>query len=185
MKNEQRRRMRTLRNSMTDFEVGEKSKLIVSHFTVMPEYKNSAVIMLYLSAKNEPDTLNLARIALNDGKKIVVPITNTADNTLSLSYIDGLNSLKVGAFGILEPIKTVPCGYDEIDAVVVPGLVFDKKGGRIGYGKGYYDRFFENTNAVRIAFCYDFQIVETAATEEHDVGMDIIVTESGVIYCGK
>ncbi len=183
MKNEQRKQMRKLRNAMSIDEVCEKSAKITQRFLSTSEYKNADTVMLYLSAKNEPDTFNLAERILHDGKKVIVPITNVSDNTLTLSYLESLDALKEGAFGISEPSVVIPCSADEVDLVVVPGLVFDESGGRIGYGKGYYDRFFENTNAVKAAFCYDFQIVGKAATEQHDVAMDIILTESRYIDC--
>jgi len=183
-KNEQRRQMRTLRNTLTHSEAMEKSRAVFEKFVCMDFYKNAETVMIYLSAKNEVDTLLLAARIIADGKRLVVPVTN-ADNTLTLSYLESLDELVEGAYGIPEPKMVCVCPDSEIDVVVVPGLVFDRRGGRIGYGKGYYDRVFARLDAVRIAFCYDFQLVENAAVEEHDVPMDYIVTESVVIDCGE
>lgn len=175
--------MRKIRNSLSQNEVMQKSLEILNRFVCSQLYKSSAVIMLYLSAKNEADTLKLAEKALADGKKVVVPITDTKTNTLTLSYITSLDKLREGAFGILEPEIVIPCDYNDIDTVIVPGLVFDERGGRIGYGKGYYDRLFSKLNAVKAAFCYDFQLVPAVYTESHDVPMDYIITESRIIDC--
>ncbi len=184
-KNLQRAQIRKIRNAMTADECAKKSRSITELFLGTDFYKSASTILFYLSAKNEADTFNAIKAALADGKKTAVPITDTKTNTLTLSYIDSLDCLKEGAFGILEPKLIIPCEDCDIDVAAVPGLVFDRNGGRIGYGKGYYDRLFCRLNAVKTALCYDFQLVERVCTEQHDVPMDFIITESEIVDCGK
>lgn len=184
-KNEQRRYLRKLRNELTGEEVAEKSSAISERLVSMDTYKSASTVMLYLSAKNEVDTISLVKKALSDEKKVVVPVTNISDNTLTLSYLDSMEDLCEGAFGIPEPRVVKVCPDSSIELVIVPGLGFDQSGGRIGYGKGYYDRVFARLDAVKTALCYDFQLIDKVCTEEHDVAMDFIITESRVVDCGK
>ena len=93
--------------------------------------------------------------------------------------------LAPGAYGILEPETVVPVAPERLDLVLVPGVAFDKNGGRIGFGKGYYDRFLQKTSAKTVALCYGFQIVPDCFSESEDYPMDYIVTEDEVIACGK
>ena len=73
---------------------------------------------------------------------------------------------------------------ESFDLVIVPGVAFDRQGGRLGYGKGYYDRFLDQSHAFRLALAFDFQLLETVPTEIHDVPMDGILTENGFYFCG-
>lgn len=170
---------------MSAAECAEKSAKVTERFLESEFYKNASVILFYLSAKNEVDTFSAISAALSSGKKVAVPITDTKTNTLTLSYLTGLDGLKEGAFGIFEPSEPIFCADDDIDTVVVPGIAFDRNGARIGYGKGYYDRLFDRVNGVKAAFCYDFQLVDNVCAEPHDVSMDFIITESEIIDCGK
>lgn len=89
-----------------------------------------------------------------------MPITDIESGTLSLSYINSMDDMEKGAYGILEPKTVRTADENNIDVILVPGLAFDRNGGRMGFGKGYYDRLLESSNAVKIGLCYDFQILE-------------------------
>lgn len=95
------------------------------------------------------------------------------------------STLRLGAFQIEEPDGDNTVGMQHIDAVIVPSVAYDRKGNRVGRGKGYYDRLLANTNAVRIGMVYDFQLVDEIDVEPHDVGVDIIITDSRVIFTRK
>lgn len=92
------------------------------------------------------------------------------------------DTLTQGSFNIEEPQGDNTVGMDCIDAVIVPSVAYDHKGNRVGRGKGYYDRLLANTQAVRIGMIYDFQLVDEIAVEPHDVGVDIVITDSRIIY---
>jgi small GTP-binding protein len=114
-------------------------------------------------------------------KKIIVPITDIESGTLSLSYINSMDDMKKGAYGILEPKTVRKADENNIDVILVPGLAFDRNGGRMGFGKGYYDRLLESSKAVKIGLCYDFQILEKIPTEIHDVPMNFVITEKEIL----
>lgn len=180
MKDELRLKMREKRRNMTTDEVKEKSAVIQDALFSLDCFKNADTACTFISAFKEPDTAAIIKRLLFDGKKVVVPVTDTDNTTLILSYIEDMSDLEKGAFGILEPTAIKPASESDIDAVLVPGLAFDIRGGRMGFGKGYYDRFLEKTDAVKIALCYDFQLFDKIPTEPHDVPMDIIITENGI-----
>ncbi len=183
-KQQQRVHIQSFRNAMTQAEVEEKSGCITDRILCAPFYQSAHTIMTYLSIRHEPDTFSLVRHAFADGKTVVIPVVDkTQPGLLHLSRLLSLDILTPGAFGILEPETIVPVSEAELDLIVVPGLVFDRFGGRIGYGKGYYDRLLERTDATKAAFCYSFQVVEKAQTEPHDIPMDFLVTESELIAC--
>ena len=185
MKDALRLKMREKRRALTTDEVNIKSAKIQVALFSLDCFKSADTVCTFISAFKEPDTVEIIKRLLGDGKKVVVPVTDTNNTTLILSYIENMADLKKGAFGILEPTTVKPARESDIDAVLVPGLAFDKNGGRMGFGKGYYDRFLEKTDAVKIALCYDFQLSDQIPTEPHDVPMDIIITESGVTEVRK
>ena len=90
-----------------------------------------------------------------------------------------------GAFSVYEPDSAELADINEIDVVIVPGVAFDKSGTRIGFGKGCYDRFLKQISSVKIGFCYEFQICDKIIADEHDINMDYLVTEKGLIKCDK
>lgn len=142
--------------------------------------KNAKTICTFLSAFKEPDTIEIVRQLWEKKCRVIVPISDTETNTLSLSCIDNMDDLKKGAYGILEPSVVKTADERDIDVILVPGLAFDRHGGRMGFGKGYYDRLLETSSAVKIGLCYDFQLFDTIPTESHDVPMDFIITEKEI-----
>ena len=165
---------------MTAYEVTVKSDKISEKLFSLDCFKNALTVCTFISAFKEPDTIPIIERLFSEGKKVIVPITHIDTNTLSLSYIDNMADLAKGTFGILEPTVIKPANENDIDAVLVPGLAFDKNGGRMGFGKGYYDRLLANTDAKKIALCYEFQLLDKIPTEQHDVPMDFILTEENI-----
>ncbi len=139
-------------------------------------FKNANTIMIYLSSKSEVDTSFLIAKALRQGKRLCAPrVLN--DKDMEAVALNG-NGFKRGAYGIWEPDGI---SVSDIDLIFVPGVVFDKNKNRIGYGKGYYDRFLQNKNAATIGLAFSCQIVSEIPTEPHDKKLDMIVTEEGII----
>ena len=143
--------------------------------------KQAQTICTFISAFKEPDTVEIIKELWEQDKKIVVPITDIESSTLSLSYINSMDDMKKGAYGILEPKTVRKADENNIDVILVPGLAFDSNGGRMGFGKGYYDRLLESSKAVKIGLCYDFQILEKIPTESHDVPMNFVITEKEIL----
>ena len=146
-------------------------------------FKKAKVIHIFISRPEEPDTRPVIEHCWNNGKKVAVPVVLPNTFNLFHSEIKSFESLISGTYGIQEPspesrIKMTP---DMFDLVIVPGVAFDRNGKRLGHGKGYYDRFLELTGAFRLALAFDCQLLKTLPTELHDVPVNAILSESGIV----
>lgn len=157
------------------------SARILENLFLIDEFQRAKSVCTFLSAFKEPETGGIIKALTDRGCAVAVPITHTDTGLLTLSYIDGTDSLISGAYGISEPRRVKEARIENIDAVLVPGLAFDRGGGRMGFGKGYYDRLLHSSCSVKIGLCYDFQIIDSVPVQEHDVIMDFIVTEKEII----
>lgn len=171
------------RSSMSSKEACAGSRLAAMRFLNSDMYCRSRVLMLYMPLGNETDTSLITERALADGKKIVFPVTDTENTDIIPCYADSSTMFSRGAFSILEPEKSMKADASDIDTVLVPGIAFSESGARVGFGKGFYDRFLARINAVRVGFCYDFQICNEIVADPHDVQMDFIVCESKIFDC--
>lgn len=176
-----------LRNKLSKKEIEEKSLKVFNNIKRLKEYTNANNIMSFVPFRNEINTNIIINDFLNKNKKVFIPISNPKDNSLTISELKSLeNDLEKGHFGVLEPkrdcIRT--SSPDILELIIVPGLVFDKSGYRIGYGGGYYDRFLSNFKITpsTISLCYDFQLIDNVPKEKFDLPVDIIVTESQIIF---
>lgn len=172
--------MKAKRGELDLHEVNEKSSMICRRFTETTIYKNTEIIACYMPIKNEVDLCELIDKAFSDGKRICIPVTVGEDMYFSEIYSD--EAMEDGKFGIKEPENKRK--INDIDVILTPGLAFDCYGGRIGWGKGYYDRAIKNSGALTVGICYEFQICDKVETEIHDCRMDYILTESELIVCG-
>ncbi len=146
----------------------------------LPEWKKAKKVFIYISTNQEASTLKI--IENNFGiKKIIVPKSHIKFNTLTLHEINSFEETTKGLYSILEPLpNTKMIDPEDIDLAIIPGVVFDKKGHRIGYGKAYYDRLLPNLNCKKIGLAYELQIVENIPAQKHDFPVDIIVTEKEI-----
>ena len=155
----------------------EYSNSLWDYLYTMKEYKNSEVVMSYMSFNNEIDTEKLNRGIIKDGKMLLLPRVE-ADGTMSAVPFSG--KFKISKFGVSEPVGEAYNG--RIDLVIVPGLGFDKFGSRVGYGKGYYDRFFTIHNEpIKIAPAFEFQIFDVVETHENDVKINGLLTKNNYV----
>lgn len=177
-KNELRDEIRSKRRNLTKDFIKKSSERIAK--TVCPILSDATTVMVYLSSFNEPNTMEIIHYLKKIGIKIVVPISNTDTHTISLSYIRDTDDLTKGAYGILEPKFPILANSDDIDAVLVPGIAFSKNGDRLGFGKGYYDKFLADFKGTKIGICYDFQILDDIPSSAHDIKMDVIITEKRI-----
>ena len=182
-KKELRKRILSIRNNMPGEDVVNNSRIIRDKIIGLDVYKQSKVIFIYMDFKNEVMTSDLIKHMLFEKKRVVVPYTDTVSTVLIPSEITGESDLKLNSFGYSEPKKVSPVNIEEIDLVIVPGLVFDKNLNRIGFGKGYYDRILNKlkASARKVAVAHDFQVLEEIPAEEHDVKMDMIITEKSIM----
>ncbi|GAA0746050.1 5-formyltetrahydrofolate cyclo-ligase [Clostridium oceanicum] len=175
-----RKSMKQKRKGLSIDKKQNKDKIILEKLLNSSYYKKSRIIFVYVSMDEEIDTHGFIKKALNSGKEICVPKVISKDRGMSAIKIEDFSKLKpCGKYKILEP-ESFHNKIDEkyIDLVIVPGLVFDRKGGRIGYGGGFYDRLFLKLkdNTPKIALSYDFQVIEDVPIEEHDILIDGIIT---------
>ncbi len=177
-KTEIRKLIKKKRADMSKAEVLAKSAVICSHFLKSELYKAAKTIMLYMPLDNEADTTEIMSTAFRDGKRAVLPVTDS-ENKIMPYYVTEDTQFKAGRFSVSEPQEAQPADSKGIDLVIVPGISFDRFGNRVGFGKGCYDGFLNKINAVKIGACYEFQICDQIPTDSYDVKMDYIITDKG------
>lgn len=186
LKSQLRSVLLTKRINMSEEEVAAAEKKIAESLLSLDILGDCKTIMAYADFKNEVRTGILINYLLKAGKKTVLP--RICRGEIVPYEIRDLNDLKKGAFGITEPDseRCAPADIKVIDAVIVPGIGFDRRGNRIGFGKGYYDRFLSKlkSQAKIIALAYDFQIVADIPPSPCDVPVHCIVTEKEIIFAG-
>lgn len=181
-KNSLRKAVLSFRNSLDKSSVLSMSDDIFKQFLSIEKIRHASRFMLYVDFRNEVATRDIISKLLDLGKEVYLPVTLKEEKKLIPKRIFSLDDLVSGAYGILEPRIDAPIiDPSLLDVVVVPGSVFDKNGYRTGYGGGYYDRFLENTDAIRVGMCFDFQLVDDAFPEKHDKRMDFIITEKSIL----
>ncbi|OIP41473.1 5-formyltetrahydrofolate cyclo-ligase [Candidatus Desantisbacteria bacterium CG2_30_40_21] len=190
MKKSLRTSVLAMRDMLGIEERCQKSTLIKEMLFGLNEFHSSSNILFYVATKSEVQTEDMIRQAIKQGKRALVPITDAENKRLLISELHDFDlELEKGAYGILEPTKIyqrlVP--LDEVEMIIVPGVVFDLHGHRIGYGGGYYDRMLESigqnkgTKACLIGVCFECQLVDTIPIEKHDMPVSRIITEERVI----
>ena len=188
-KNALREQAHAARNALANKD--ELSQRICETFVALPEYKSAKTVLFYVDVRSEVRTRNYLATALTHGKKIVVPWCN-AEGELELFHLASMEELAIGMYKILEPrpeVRLLPekmVDVKELDLVMVPGVAFDRRGARMGHGKGYYDKLLEHARAGTplVALAFECQMFPEIPVAEHDVFMDKIITESAT-YEGR
>lgn len=174
-KNQLRQQLREQRRALSSAEIERYSAAVCER--LRDRCRGKRCVMAYLSAFHEVCVDDAIRELLKSGGTVAVPVTDAETGKITPYALRDLNAVHRGAYGIREPIKTEEISKEQIEAVLVPGVGFDRSGGRLGFGKGCYDRFLADFSGLRIGICYEFQLVEKIETEERDVPMDMIITE--------
>lgn len=156
----------------------EDSQNIEEKFFSLEEVIKSSVFLLYYPHKNEVNTLNILNRLLSEGKTVLLPKVE-GKHILPVKITD-INSVSTGYAGIKEP-EGGQVYRSDIDVIVVPAVAFDEKGYRLGYGKGFYDKFLSNQNALKIGLAYDFQVLKEIPRDLHDIPVDIVITPTKII----
>ncbi len=188
LKQELRRRAESARQTQTDKDA--LSRAICDRFAALAEYAAAETLMLYVGLPNEVQTHWLLPEPSAKGKRVVVPYC--VGDELELFHLESLDELAPATLGILEPrpeLRALPgkrLQAERIDVVMVPGVAFDRRGGRLGHGKGYYDRFLPRLrpDALAVGVAFECQLVPEVPMLPGDVFMDCIVTEKAV-YPGR
>lgn len=193
IKAKQRRMAYEARAAQPEKEVA--SRIICDRFMSLPAYKEAETVMWYLHCRTEVRTRDTLARRLGGGQSIVIPYCTKdamGKPVLGLWRLQDLNELAPGMWGILEPPKArrgeqgKEVEPERLDLIMVPGVAFDKAGGRLGNGAGYYDRLLARirTDCVKAAVCFEAQLLPEIAMGPHDIYMDYVITER-TIYSGK
>lgn len=175
------------RNRLTPLEISDKSKAICQTLLELEAIRSCQSIFVYVSFRSEVATFDLIDRLLALGKTVTVPITRVEEKRLdAIRITNRATDLVKGYCAIPEPKKELWQSHllapEKIETILLPGSVFDKRGGRFGYGGGYYDRLLAAIPAAnRIGLAFDLQVIDRAPLCDHDQLLDVIVTESRVI----
>ncbi|WP_053955332.1 5-formyltetrahydrofolate cyclo-ligase [Inediibacterium massiliense] len=188
MKENIRKNILKKRKDLSVEEVTQKSSEIFKHLKSLSIYNNAKNVMVYMDFRNEVKTDKIIEDLLSQNKKVILPISIKETKQLLLSELkDPQKELYVSTYGILEPKENFIREVDPktIDLVLVPGVAFDRFGFRIGYGAGYYDRFFQRIHhpIISIGLAFDLQIIDKVPTHPLDYPLDYILTEKEIITC--
>ncbi len=184
-----RQRIIAARDNLTPTLRAHSSKHIVDQIGSLAIYKTARTVLGYLNFGSEVASEAWMRQALTDGKRVLLPRVNKANKRLELFEIKDLDrDVAAGAYGIREPL-TERCerfeALGEIDLILMPGVAFDREGGRLGYGGGYFDKLLANLphRPVLIAGAFAMQVVAEVPQESTDYKIDWLVTENETIRC--
>ena len=183
-KQEYRIALKKKRDSIPAEKQKEWNVAIIKRIAASEAFKNAQELLLYAPIGSEINLLPLARAAQIHGKRIAFPRCDTDSNTLRFYYLEPNARLTIGAYRIPEPPSDAPlCQPTERSLCIVPALTFDLSGARLGYGKGYYDRFLADFPGVAVGAVYSALLVRRVPTEPHDLPVSLVFTEIGVRKC--
>lgn len=172
-----RAEMKRKRQEISDEFVNLQSEIICEK--IYEKVSDFDSILCYLSFNNEVKLDLLIKKLLNNGKIVSVPVCIDDVNMVISQIKSDIFNHKKNKYGIIEP-KEIIKPEKGPQVCIVPGICFDLNKNRVGYGKGYYDRFFSKNNLIKIGTCFDFQIVDSIITSKCDVKMDYIITQKRI-----
>lgn len=182
-----RKQIFALRDSLSAAEIAALSRAVAGQLGKLPFYRQARTIMYFLSFRSEVDTREMVEESLARGNRVLIPKALPGERKLIPSeLLDCEKDLAPGAYGIPEPRPEAlrPVDPRQIDLLIVPGVAFDLQGNRLGYGGGYYDRFFDRLRpgVPLVALAFELQLVERVPVEPWDRRMDWLVTEKRTIH---
>jgi 5-formyltetrahydrofolate cyclo-ligase len=179
-----RKRILAQRKNLSSYEVFIKSWFAQENLIRSVQFSKCETIGVYYPILNEVQTFRIINKSISGNKKICIP--KLLNNEITFYSITSLINLIAGKYNIKEPIVHENNECKKIDTVIIPGVVFDRLGNRIGYGKGYYDKFlkrFSRENVILIGLGYDFQLISDIIMHEpHDVKLDALITNRELLY---
>ncbi|QDY46314.1 5-formyltetrahydrofolate cyclo-ligase [Planococcus glaciei] len=174
-------------NNMEKSEHQRKSRLIVGRLMEDPVFQKAGTVGVTVSAFPEVDTHELIQACWKAGKRVAVPKCWRKDRTMDFYALTDFNQLETVYMHLKEPKveETVRLEAEDIDLLVVPGVVYTREGYRIGFGGGYYDRYLATYTGATQSLAFDVQLADRIFVEPHDIPVDAIHTESESIATGK
>ena len=168
------------RKKMTVNTVNTLSTLIIERILGEIDLESSETIALYYPFNNEVNVLPLIELLLKQKKRVVLPKV-TGKTTMEFYRIESTVDVELSKFGVYEPNTKSIVNKIEIDWMLIPGVGFNSKGYRLGYGAGYYDRYLEEHQFKTVGICFDFQITDAFEINEYDVPLDFIISENRLL----
>ncbi|MBR3845645.1 MAG: 5-formyltetrahydrofolate cyclo-ligase [Clostridia bacterium] len=176
-----RAHLRALRDSLDGEYIAAASRSACERIAQLDEFGSATAILLYFPINNEISPLFLLDVAQKWGKKIAFPVCDHESGKLIFREISNLNELKKAKFGLFEPNNTCPILIpDEKTLCIVPAIAFDENGDRLGYGKGFYDRFLRDFKGTSVGLVHSELLVPYLPRDEHDTLLCTIATEKGI-----
>lgn len=185
-KNRIREKFKMIRRDMAPELKQSYDRKICQRFMNLASYRFADALLLYAPLKYEIDIMPIAEDALKRGKTVAFPLCDPENHTMVYHIVSSLDQLKSGSYGIREPDASLPVydpeeRRDENAVCFVPALAFDRKGYRIGYGKGFYDRYLCCFGGAKMGVEYSSCVVDTLPRGRFDTAVDFLVTEKGVV----
>ena len=172
-KTERRAEARKRKKIMTTDDIDHRSRMLCEQVLQTPQYQQANTVYGYLPFNQEVDLTTLLSQALHDGKQVALP--KCYGKEMRFILVTDLSRIQYTNFGMPEPVDDAPVASDFHALVIVPGLLFDHEGYRIGYGGGYYDRFLsQEPDHPTIGLCYDFQMTDQLPRHSHDLPVDVV-----------
>lgn len=183
-KGEIRADIKRIKETLTPLDISRCSRPVTEKVINSDDFQKTDVILTYMEYNQELITHAIMTKAWEMGKRVAVP--KVINKVMEFYYIESFDDVYKGYMGILEPYKLEKAS-DEKALVIVPGLAFDLRFNRIGYGGGFYDDFFErysDRNYIKMGLAYDFQIIDKIPCEEHDKKVDMLITPKAFYSSG-
>lgn len=174
-KTEIRTKYKTLRKSIQDKE--NKSLIITNKIINHSKFKIAQIVAIYMNNDDEVITKYIIEECFNQNKKVCIPKV-CGPHEMNFFYITKNEKLELSKFNILEPNNNNIVSKNDINLMIVPGICFDQNGGRIGYGKGFYDNYLNDINPYKMGICFKEQLLinESIELSENDIKMNEIIT---------
>ena len=166
----------------------ERSRRACQNLVSIEPFQKASTVMMFVSLPHEVDTSEAILHAWQLGKVVAVPKISWEQRHMIPVQISSLETgFSTSSFGLRNPIAGVPVPFEDIDLVVTPALGFDRRGNRLGRGGAFYDRFFANgqLRALKCGFAFAEQVMDSIPVAEHDLPVDMLVTDEGTIEFDK
>ncbi|MBO4886529.1 MAG: 5-formyltetrahydrofolate cyclo-ligase [Clostridia bacterium] len=177
-----RSEVRIKRKKVSGIQVAEMSLRVCEKIVKLPEYIRARRVLCYAAMPDEVQTRGLLWAIRHSGRELFMPVARGGGSMDAVRVTDD-TPMKPDVFGIETPVSDDVLPPEELDLALVPGIAFDRSGNRLGFGKGYFDRFLARCRCPAIGLAYELQLVDAIDARPHDVPMDKIVTEAAVYVC--
>ena len=184
-----REKIQKIRESLDEAEIISKSREVEKNYFKLTEPRKIEKLLIYMANDKEVQTKNIINTCIKKNIAVYLPAVDALKGRIFFYRVYDINNeLEKGPFGIYQPKvheRNLLNDENEIDLIVVPGLAFDKRGGRIGSGKGFYDKFLASVPSCKsiIALAFEYQIVDEITLSSHDIPMHKVITENRIISC--